>query len=273
MIRVLRKNFSSLMQGNHSDGRVCVFLMSAQHVVHSLTNTVRQRLHDVSSAERWTSRDHDLSKTSGRRSVLVSLCPSQTNDEVIGRNTLSIRAEYRFKKQLSLGDAYVLIVLIPKFLVVALDTLWRARIDFVRARLGATSNKFCRSFEAFLSLHVFAGGVCAALDRRCEGRCGLPHAVLASESVRHVSFFPKQLGGSLRENHGQGPNSTFVTEKFGNDVRNWLAQLKMTSRLKNLMMNLSVNVLTKLSMRRRMNRLNSKKRSNLRRTCMLLRSC
>ena len=32
-----------------------------------------------------------------------------------------------------------------------------------------------------------------ALDRRCDGHRGLPHAVLSSESVRHVSFLPKQL--------------------------------------------------------------------------------
>ena len=32
-----------------------------------------------------------------------------------------------------------------------------------------------------------------ALDRRCDGHRGLPHAVLTSESVRHVSFLPKQL--------------------------------------------------------------------------------
>ena len=32
-----------------------------------------------------------------------------------------------------------------------------------------------------------------ALDRRCDGHRGLPHAVLPSESVRHVSFLPKQL--------------------------------------------------------------------------------
>ena len=32
-----------------------------------------------------------------------------------------------------------------------------------------------------------------ALDQRCDGHRGLPHAVLTSESVRHVSFLPKQL--------------------------------------------------------------------------------
>ena len=30
-------------------------------------------------------------------------------------------------------------------------------------------------------------------DRRCDGPSGLPHAVLTSESVRHVSFLPTQL--------------------------------------------------------------------------------
>ena len=34
-----------------------------------------------------------------------------------------------------------------------------------------------------------------ALDRRCDGHRGLPHAVLTSESVRHVSFLPEQLVG------------------------------------------------------------------------------
>ena len=32
-----------------------------------------------------------------------------------------------------------------------------------------------------------------ALDQRCDCHCGLPQAVLTSESVRHVSFLPKQL--------------------------------------------------------------------------------
>ena len=32
-----------------------------------------------------------------------------------------------------------------------------------------------------------------ALDQLCDGPCGLPHAVLTSESVRHVAVLPKQL--------------------------------------------------------------------------------
>ena len=48
---------------------VCMFLRSVERV----TNTVRQRRHDTSVAERWTSRDHDLSKTAGRRSALQNL--------------------------------------------------------------------------------------------------------------------------------------------------------------------------------------------------------
>ena len=112
------------MHGDNSDGRVCVLEVCAARD-SPLTNTVRQRLHDISSAERWTSRDHDLSKTSGRRSALTNLelvrpdhavffppcsglmCPSQTDDEAIERNTLSIRAACWYEKQLSFGDAHV----------------------------------------------------------------------------------------------------------------------------------------------------------------------
>ena len=66
--------------------------------------------------------------------VLVSVCPSQTDDEAIERNTLSIRAACWFKKQLSFGDAHVVVEgasdsLVPKFMRVTLDTFWRARID------------------------------------------------------------------------------------------------------------------------------------------------
>ena len=68
----LEENFSALMQGNNSDGRVCLLEVCAAHD-SPLTNTVRRRLHDISSAERWTSRDHDLSKTSRRKSALTNL--------------------------------------------------------------------------------------------------------------------------------------------------------------------------------------------------------
>ena len=112
----LEEQFSALMHGNNSDGRVCILEVCAARD-SPLTNTVRQRLHDISSAERWTSRDHDLSKTSGRRSALMNLelvrpdlcgvhaslfcffflCPSRMDDEAIERNTLSVRAACWFK--------------------------------------------------------------------------------------------------------------------------------------------------------------------------------
>ena len=67
----LEEKCSALMHGKNSDGRVCVLEVCAARF--SLDQYVRQRLHDISSAERWTSRDHDLSKTSGRRSALTNL--------------------------------------------------------------------------------------------------------------------------------------------------------------------------------------------------------
>ena len=67
----LEENFSALMHGNNSDSRVC-FLEVCAARDSPLINTVRQRLYDISSAERWTSRDHHLSKTSGRRPVLTN---------------------------------------------------------------------------------------------------------------------------------------------------------------------------------------------------------
>ena len=38
-----------------------------------VTDGIRQRLNHVSAADRWTSRDHDLSKPVGRRSALHQL--------------------------------------------------------------------------------------------------------------------------------------------------------------------------------------------------------
>ena len=81
--------------------------------------------------------------------------------------------------------------LIPKFLHVTLDTFWRARIDLCMHGLvqPQTQLPIFRSVFVYTSSRV----VFEALDRRCDGHCGLPHAVLTSESVRHVSFLPKQL--------------------------------------------------------------------------------
>ena len=49
--------------------------------------------------------------------------------------------------------------------------------------------------QIFRSVFVYTSSrvVFEALDRRFEGHSGLPHAVLTSESVRHVSFLAKQL--------------------------------------------------------------------------------
>ena len=128
--------------------------------------------------------------------VLVSMCPSQTDDEAIERNTLSVRAACWCEKQLSFGDAHVVAEcasdsLIPKFLRVTLDTFWRARIDLCMHGLvqPQTHLPIFRSVFVCTSSRV----VFEALDRRCDGHRGLPHAVLTSESVRHVSFLPKQL--------------------------------------------------------------------------------
>ena len=51
---------------------VCVFLRSAARD-SPVTNGVRHRLNETSAVERWASRDHDLSKSAGRRSALQHL--------------------------------------------------------------------------------------------------------------------------------------------------------------------------------------------------------
>ena len=47
----LEENFSALMHGNNSDGRVCLLEVCAARD-SPLTSTVRRRLHDISSAEK-----------------------------------------------------------------------------------------------------------------------------------------------------------------------------------------------------------------------------
>ena len=68
----LEESFSALVHGNGNDGRLCVLEVCAARD-SPLTNNIRQRLHDKSVADRWTSRNHDLSKASGRRSALKNL--------------------------------------------------------------------------------------------------------------------------------------------------------------------------------------------------------
>ena len=58
----IEERFSVLMHGNSSDGRLCVVEVCAARDT-PVTSGVRQRLQDISAAERWTSRDHDVSKS------------------------------------------------------------------------------------------------------------------------------------------------------------------------------------------------------------------
>ena len=74
---------------------------------------------------------------------------------------------------------------------VTLDTFWRARIDLSMHGFVEPQTHL----PIFPSVFVYTSSrvVFEALDRRCDGHRGLPHACLSSESVRHVSFLPKQL--------------------------------------------------------------------------------
>ena len=193
---------------------MCVFLEVCAARDSPLTNTVRQRLHDISSADRWTSRDCDLSKTSGRRSALTNLelvrpdhavffHPCSGFNVPISNGRRSDREKYivyscslLVQKQLFFGDAHVVVEcasdsLVPKFLRVTLDTFKRARIDLCMHGLVQPQTHL----PIFRCVFVFTCSwvVFEALDRRCDGHCGLPHAVLTSESVRRVPFLPKQL--------------------------------------------------------------------------------
>ena len=132
-----------------------------------LTNTVRQTLHDISSAERWTSRDHDLSMTSGRRSALTNLELVRTDHAVffppcsgfnvpISNGRRSDREKYivyscslLVHKQLSLcaSDS-----LIPKFLRVTLPSTEHESI--CPCMVWCNLKHICRSSEVFLSTRL-----------------------------------------------------------------------------------------------------------------------
>ena len=259
----LDENFSALKHGNNSDGRVCVLEVCAARD-SALTNTATHRLHDISSAERWTSRDHDLSKTSGRRSALTNLefvrpdhavffPPCTCFNVPVSCGRRSDRDKYivyscslLVQKHLSFGGAHVVVEcasdsLIPKFLHVTLDTFWRARIDLCTHGLVHTQTHLpnFRSVVVYTSSRV----VFEALDRRCDGHRGLPHAVLTSESVRHVSFLPKQLVDLFVKIMVKA-RSPLCAREIRKRCEDRLVQLKMTRRLTNLLINPSMIVLT-----------------------------
>ena len=146
-----------------------------------LANTVRQRLHNISSAERWTSRDHDLSRTSGRRSALTNLelvgpdhavffppcsgfnVPISNGRRSNREKSIVYSCSLLVQKQLSFGDAHVVVEctsdsLIPKFLRVMLDTFWRARIELCMHGLVQPQTQL-PLFRSVFCLHVFSTGV------------------------------------------------------------------------------------------------------------------
>ena len=95
--------------------------------------------------------------------------------------------------------------MIPKFLRATLETSWRARVDLCMHNLvqPQTHLPICRSVFVYTPSRL----VCEALDRRCDGHCGLPHAVTNSG---------KAVRESLCENCGQIPNPS-VPERYVND--------------------------------------------------------
>ena len=288
----LEENFSAVMHGNNSDCRACVLEVCAARD-SPLTNTARQRLHDISSAERWTSRDHDLSKTSERRSALTNLelvrpdravffPPCTCFNVPVSYGRRSDRDKYivyscslLVQKHLSFGGAHVVVEcasdsLIPKFLHVTLDTFWRARIDLcmhVLVQLQTHLPNF-RSVVVYTSSRV----VFEALDRRCDGHRGLPHAVLTSESVRHVSFLPKQLVDLFVKIMVKA-RIPLCAREIRKRCEELACPAEDDAQVDELVDEPVDDRVDDLSMREVMNRLNSMKRSNLSRTWMLLRSC
>ena len=108
------ESFSVLMHGGYSAGRLCVLEVCAARD-SLLTNMVRQRLHDISVAERWTSHDHEWQdiQTKGQHCRILIWCDqsipcfflrsllpvlhSQMDDEPTEGDTLSARAACWFK--------------------------------------------------------------------------------------------------------------------------------------------------------------------------------
>ena len=173
-----------------------------------------KKLHEISAAERWTSRDHQLRKSDRRRSALLHInavrpehalfvppfsgASSQiSNARRCDRERYIVYScSFLIQKQLLFGDAHVIVecvsdTLISKFVCVTWDIFWRARIDMCMHRL--VQPQAIMPIHRSIFVHMSSRSVSEALDQRCNGHRRLPHAVLTTESVRHVSFLPKQL--------------------------------------------------------------------------------
>ena len=130
---------------------------------------------------------------------LLSLIPVQSllDDKATERDALSTRAACWFRNSCLLEMRMSLLNVDPTLcfrnFCATLDTFWRARIDLCMYSLVQPQTHL----PIYGSVFVYTSSrpVFEALDPRCDGHCGLPHAVLTSESVRHVSFLPKQLVG------------------------------------------------------------------------------
>ena len=124
------------------------------------------------------------------------MCPSQNGRRSDREKYIVYSCTLLVQEHLSFGDAHVVVEcasvsLVPKFLRVTLDTFWRARIDLCMHGLVQLQTHLPMLRNVFV--YTSSRAVFEALDRRCDGHRGLPHVVLTSESVRHVSFLPKHL--------------------------------------------------------------------------------
>ena len=180
------------------------------------------------------------------------------------------------QKQLSLVDAHVVVdcasdSVILKFLRVTLNTFWRARIDVCMH--GVVQPQTHLPIYRSVFAHTSSRLVFEALDQRGDGHRGLPHAVLTSDSVRHVSFLPKQLVGLFVKTMAKSripPCAREIRERLTHLQGEELAcpaedDEPVDELSSNSSTNLVTNALRNLS--------SSRKRSNLGRTCTLLKSC
>ena len=180
-----------------------------------MTDGIRQNLNHVSDRDRLTPRDHDLTKPVGRKSALHQLEIVRPEHALFYTPffwfQITTTLQWMTKRQREIHCLFVqplysktaipwrahVIVecrfdpCTPECLRVITDALWRARIDLRMHGVvqPQTHLPIHRSIVAYTS----SRSVFEALDQRCTGHSGLPHAALTAETVRHVSCLPNQL--------------------------------------------------------------------------------